>query len=228
MSSQRIFLRSGSDKGANLFGDAKLLVYSLLQDVTDTLEGAAIARNSGTSSTSWTLRHGKPRPPTSSEPAPGLHLPRRTESRRAPANKTPALPEKFADSCGLESLATNFFSAGEPRYVSRASPNSCVILSGSFFSAIVFTMPLAWRRSANGSFDPVGCNPSENIPAMLSALSAIDTTAPSTVREPNLPWTRVCTGHKPPWQLPDDSHPAYPHRVPAHSRKGHRQCPAIR
>src|SRR5713226_6264414 len=32
--------------------------------------------------------------------------------------------------------------------------------NGSLCSAIVFTMPFAWRRSANGSFDPLGLIPS--------------------------------------------------------------------
>ena len=46
----------------------------------------------------------------------------------------------------------------------------------------VFTIPFACLRRANGSFEPEGTKPTANIPAMLSALSAIESTAPSRVR----------------------------------------------
>ena len=45
------------------------------------------------------------------------------------------------------------------------------------------TIPFACRRNAKGSFDPVGSKPNANIPAIVSALSAIESTAPSILRD---------------------------------------------
>jgi len=47
---------------------------------------------------------------------------------------------------------------------------------------MIFTIPFACRLKANGSFDPEGISPNANMPAMVSALSARESTAPSRLR----------------------------------------------
>ena len=54
-------------------------------------------------------------------------------------------------------------------------------LSGTAVSARIFTIPFPARRNAKGSFDPVGSIPRANMPAIVSALSAMASTAPSVV-----------------------------------------------
>ncbi len=54
-------------------------------------------------------------------------------------------------------------------------------VSGNPDSARILTTPLAARRSANGSFDPLGARPMANISAIVAIRSARPRTWPSTV-----------------------------------------------
>ncbi|MCY1242377.1 hypothetical protein D9M72_553350 [compost metagenome] len=62
------------------------------------------------------------------------------------------------------------------------SASSDVTDSASGFSISMRRMPSAWRRSANGSFSPVGCRPMPQMPTSVSSLSA---SATAVLTEPS-------------------------------------------
>ena len=73
---------------------------------------------------------------------------------------------------------------------SKATPWSAKLASDSSMAAAsemgrpvssMFTMPMALRRSANGSEEPVGPWPTANRPQMVSSLSAKATSLPTVV-----------------------------------------------